>query len=217
MRYIASLGARLEIIVQMPYSIDIGAFRGVAIRPLDSAYRLLHSGQLIERKGVMPFLHAMARHAAAHPDRRLEIWFVGDGPLRAAIETVTLPPNLHIQLLGHLPYNKLPDLYAQCGIQAFPTLSDEWGIVVNEAMAAGLPVLGSIHSQAVEELVRDDVTGWLFDPSVPLSLDHAIERAMRTPPTLLDLMRARAIATVADFTPARMADRMVEACNLALR
>ncbi len=216
-RYVANLGVPSERIVQMPCSMDLHAFGGIPTRPADSAYRLLHVGQLIERKGAIPFLEAMARHAAANSARQLEIWFAGDGPLRPAVETASWPANLHIRLLGHVPYSELREIYAQCGIQAFPTLSDEWGMVVNEALAAGLPVLGSIHSQAVEELVREGINGWLFDPSDPNSLDRAIERAMVTPVATLDLMRAHAIATVADITPDRMADRMIEACRLALR
>ena len=50
------------------------------------------------------------------------------------------------------------------GVLVFPTLADEWGLVVNEALAAGVPVLGSLYSQAVEELVRDGENGWTFRP-----------------------------------------------------
>ena len=56
----------------------------------------------------------------------------------------------------------MAEVYAKASLFAFPTLADEWGVVVNEAMAAGLPVLGSIYSQAVEELVEDGVSGWVF-------------------------------------------------------
>jgi glycosyltransferase involved in cell wall biosynthesis len=215
-RYMVALGMPPEGIVQMPYSMNLGAFRGMATRTADSEHRLLHVGQMIERKGVVLLLRALARHAAANPNRRLEIWFAGDGPQRHAVETASRPANLCIRLLGHVPYGALREIYAQCGILAFPTLSDEWGMVVNEAMAAGLPVLGSIHAQAVEELVRDGITGWVFDPGDPLSLDRAVDRAMATPATALDVMRAQAFDAVGNITPERMADRMIEACRLAV-
>lgn len=216
-RYLAGLGASSERIIQIPYSMNLGTFRGIPTRPPDSAHRLLHVGQLIERKGVMPFLQAMSRYATANPARRVEIWFAGEGPLSRAVATASVPANLSIRLLGNIPYGELREIYGQCGIHAFPTLSDEWGMVVNEAMAAGLPVLGSIHAQAVKELVHDGLTGWLFDPFDFTSIDDAVERAMLTPLAALDLMRTHAMAAVADITPGRMADRMIEACNVALR
>ena len=61
-------------------------------------------------------------------------------------------------------HERMAEVYAKASLFAFPTLADEWGVVVNEAMAAGLPVLGSIYSQAVEELVEDGVSGWVFRP-----------------------------------------------------
>lgn len=51
-------------------------------------------------------------------------------------------------------------------------------MVINEAMACGLPVLGSVYSQAVEELVTNDVNGWTFAPDRPEEVDAAIARAM---------------------------------------
>jgi glycosyltransferase involved in cell wall biosynthesis len=124
---------------------------------------------------------------------------------------------LHIRLLGHLNYDELRDLYMRHGILAFPTLSDEWGLVVLEAMAAGLPVLGSIHAQAVEELVQDGINGWTFDPVDNGEMDRAIERALATPAEVLNAMRARAMATVEHITPGGMADRMIDAFQFAMR
>jgi glycosyltransferase involved in cell wall biosynthesis len=178
---------------------------------------MLYVGQMIERKGAMRFLGALARYATANPNRQLQIWIAGDGPQRPTVEKTTWPANLHIRLLGHVPYGNLRETYTQCGIHVFPTLSDEWGMVVNEAMAGGLPVLGSIHSQAVEELVRDGVTGWVFDPTDLASLDRALHRAMMTPATALDAMRSQAIDAVASITPESMANRIIEACRFAAR
>src|SRR5436190_875726 len=70
------------------------------------------------------------------------------------------------------------EFYSQAGILVFPTLADEWGLVVVEAMAAGLPVLGSLHSQAVEDLVTDGLDGWTFRPDDCASLRSALNRAL---------------------------------------
>ena len=79
---------------------------------------------------------------------------VGSGGLSSKIEQLCAPDNLDITLLGPQPYDQLQKIYQKAGVLVFPTLADEWGIVVNEALFAGLPVLGSIYSQAVEGLIR---------------------------------------------------------------
>jgi glycosyltransferase involved in cell wall biosynthesis len=215
-RYMIELGVPPECVFQMPQAVDIEAFRGIPTRPADCAHRFLHVGQLIERKGIVEFLRAMARYAESSPSRRLEVCFAGTGPLRSAIQSMSCPANLHIHLRGHANYSELRDIYMRSGILAFPTLSDEWGLVVLEAMLAGLPVLGSIHAQAVEELIQDGVNGWTFDPVDTTGMDRAIKRALATPTEVLDAMRARAMAAVDHITPERMADRMVEACRFAM-
>ena len=106
--------------------------------------------------------------------------------------------------------------YARASILALPTLSDEWGLVVNEAMAAGMPVLGSVYSQAVEDLCVEGQNGWRFRPDAPGEIDAAIERALATPPDELEAMRNRARETVEHLTPEYVADRFVDAIRAAL-
>jgi hypothetical protein len=111
-----------------------------------------------------------------------------------------------LQLLGEVPYKDLPRVYQECGVFVFPTLADEWGLVVNEAMASGLPVLGSIYSQAVEELVEDGVNGWVFRPDRSEELYRALERVFSTPAAALDQMRVRARERAEKLTPGWAAD-----------
>jgi glycosyltransferase involved in cell wall biosynthesis len=84
---------------------------------------------------------------------------VGDGPEAVRLARVPLPGNVTVRCSGTVAYEQITGAYARAGLFVFPTLAYEWGLVVNEAMAAGLPVLGSVYSQAVEELVRDGVSG----------------------------------------------------------
>jgi hypothetical protein len=119
-----------------------------------------------------------------------------------------------LSLLGAVDYDGLSRIYGDCGIFVLPTLADEWGIVVNEAMAAGLPVLGSIQAQAVEELVEDGHNGWRFDADSADSALAALSRALATTPEALEAMREAAQRTVAAITPDAMARRMRAACDL---
>jgi glycosyltransferase involved in cell wall biosynthesis len=202
-RYIAGFGLPQKRIYRINQPVDVALFAGEPRRrPDDANTRLLFAGMLTPRKGLLPFVDCVAGWARANPQRSLELWWLGDGELRDALAAADLPGNVSQRFLGHVAYSELPQFYAQADMLMFPTLLDEWGLIVNEAMAAGLPVLGSIYSQAVEELVEDGRTGWLFDPLQPASMRAALDRAMAMPAAGLVTMRAAARARIADLTPA---------------
>jgi glycosyltransferase involved in cell wall biosynthesis len=92
-------------------------------------------------------------------------------------------------------------------------LADEWGLVVNEAMASGLPVLGSLYSQAVQELVEDGVTGWTFHPDRADEMYTAVDRALSTGEDRLEEMRVSATTRVEYLTPDYLAERILEAIH----
>ncbi len=206
-RYLHSLGATDGKIFRVPYTTDVSRF---AAHPLqrreDQARRFLYVGQLIERKGLLPFTRALSRWAEANPDRIIEFHLAGEGPLREILLRQAVPPNLKLAFLGNIAYWDLPAIYADAGIFAFPTLADTWGVVVNEALASGLPVLGSVYSQAVEELVDDGRNGWLFRPDDAEGMYQAIDRSMHAGLETLHNMRECARATALKMTPASVAN-----------
>ena len=89
-------------------------------------------------------------------------------------------------------------------------------MVVNEAMAAGLPVLGSLYSQAVEELVRDGHNGWYFRPDSQGEMYSALDRALNTSDAKVLEMRSNARKTVEYLTPAYEADQVLGAVHFVL-
>jgi glycosyltransferase involved in cell wall biosynthesis len=195
-----------------PSTTNIAPFSSVALQRLDqSSHRLIYVGQLAERKGLLPFVETLSRWAMEHGNSFVQFWIVGDGPLRPKLAQTSWPPNLEVRFLGNVAYEDLPMLYAQGRILVFPTLADEWGMVVNEALAAGLPVLGSLYSQAVEELVQEGVNGWTVRPDQPQEMFFALNRALTTSNECLDRMRIAARESVVHLTPEFVADRVVEA------
>lgn len=211
-RYIERFAVPPRQIFRVPYTTEMSAFMATPPhRAPDQAYRLLYAGQFVERKGLIPFLTALARWGENHPDRAVEFWLAGDGPLRAALHAMPLPPNVTLRFLGNVAYDDLAALYAQVGIFVLPTLADEWGVVVNEALASGVPVLGSVYSQAVEELVHDARTGWTFRIDRADEVYAALDRALTTAPEMLDAMRPHAREAVRDLTAPLIGQRIVEA------
>lgn len=211
-RYIARFGVPDERIVRVNQPVDVARFAAARrTRPDGAATRLLHVGSLTSRKGVVPFAERLAAWARRHPSRALEVWWLGDGEQRAELDALDWPANLRPVFLGNVPYADVPGVYAECDVLVFPTLLDEWGLVVNEAMAVGLPVLGSIYSQAVDELVVEGETGWRFDPLDEADVAAALDRALGASPDALAAMRAAARRRIEGLTPEAAARRIADA------
>jgi glycosyltransferase involved in cell wall biosynthesis len=155
----------------LPYCCDVARFEHpdagevAAVRrrfALDGKMVLLFSGQLIERKGVDTLLAAFQRLAPRYPDAALLI--LGDGPLRGELAG-SLTPEIagRVHFAGRLPQALLPAYFAAADVFVFPSRHDGWGVVINEACAAGLPVIASRQTGAARDLVIDGVTGFLVE------------------------------------------------------
>jgi hypothetical protein len=216
-RYVESLGVDPSRIFRCPYAASpIFLERGSAFRPSEIAHRLLYPGRFVDIKGVLPFLEVLRRWAEAHSDRAVDIDFVGEGPLERAIAVFPMPQNVRIKVFGKTDYDQLPAVYQARGILVLPTLQDEWAMVVNEALASGMPVLGSRYSQAVEDLCIDGVNGWTFRPDVGNEMEQALDAAFATTCDELNAMRHAARESVSDVTAQLAAQMMCDAVEHAL-
>jgi glycosyltransferase involved in cell wall biosynthesis len=211
-RYISSLGYPQRRVFLLPQTVEV---RDLARVPLfrfgEAAHRILIVGNLVERKNIGGFLRVLGCWCEDHPERNVDVSIAGDGPERKNIESEPRARNLAVRLFGNVSYSDLPRVYEQAGALAFPTLADEWGLVVNEAMAAGLPVLGSLYSQAVEDLVSDGENGWVFHPDQSEEVYMKLDRFFATPDDDLNRMRSRARETAVQLTPESMANGIVNA------
>jgi glycosyltransferase involved in cell wall biosynthesis len=119
----------------------------------------LYAGRLVREKGIFDLLHA---YGALQPELRESVGlvFVGDGPERSALlehAAATNPGS--IQIVGFAQREELAAYYALADIFVFPTHTDPWGLVVNEAMACGLPVIASQATGCVVDLVAHGRNG----------------------------------------------------------
>ncbi|HET6389275.1 glycosyltransferase [Hyphomicrobium sp.] len=122
--------------------------------------------RLVSKKNLPFLIEAYARYRSAHSDQPWDLVIAGDGPLREAVtdRASELSVTSSVHLLGHKSYAALPGIYARAGAFVLPSIVDEWGLVVNEAMAAGLPVLVSEGAGCQRDLVEGGVNGFSFDP-----------------------------------------------------
>ncbi|HEY0672864.1 MAG TPA: glycosyltransferase family 4 protein [Longimicrobiales bacterium] len=177
--------------LQVPYTTDTAPFLALPLEP--RGRELLFVGSLTRRKGFHLLLDACAAH-------KFKLLVVGDGPLRREQPT--------IEYAGNVPYDDLPRWFARAGFLIMPSLADEWGVVVNEALAAGVPVIGSNYSQAVAELIEEGRNGWRFDPTDADAVAGAIKRALATDDDTLQRMRAQAREAARALHPDAAAERI---------
>ncbi len=171
--------------------------------------RFVCIGQLTERKGVTQLVSELEEYCLANHQREIELDLIGDGPQREILSTRNYPSNLKVNLLGHLSYEQMSQQLENSGILVFPTLADEWGLVVNEGMQAGLPVLGSVYAQAVTALVRDGENGWQYCPGKKDDLTRALNNIFSVDRSSLLKMRHAAQQTVTHITSENVASKAV--------
>ena len=204
-------------LLHVPYTAHPGMlFTGGTNRPATRRHRMLYVGQLTERKNPLAFLRCLMRWCADHPSREVELSMAGRGPLVEPIRELVKPANFRLELLGAVPPENLPGVYQTHGLMVFPTLADEWGLVVNESMHSGLPVLSSIYAQATLDLIREGENGWRFAPDDDAASYAGIDRALSSSVNRVDAMAAAARLSVADRTPLWSGRLLAEAARAAI-
>lgn len=209
-RYLEQFSASKDKLFHFPYATsDQCVYEGPVARADEPNNKLLCIGQLTHRKGVMDLLLSMRKYCQRLPTRSLELTLIGSGPLYQPLADLSLPDNLSLRLTGHLDYGSMNQEMERAGILVFPTKADEWGLVVNEAMQAGLPVLGSIYAQASTTLIREGENGWLYDPHDKQQLFEKLDQIHRLDADRILPMRSAAQDTVATITSASSAEKAV--------
>ena len=217
------MGASQERLFPYPYSIDNARFAEKARSILDQRERKLASlnliptlptlllcGKLIPKKRPDLLLEAVS---AAGLAEGVNIVFVGEGQLQPQLIARSAELNLaRVAFTGFLNQTAMPTAYALGDI--FCLLSDTpdetWGLVVNEAMACGMPVIVSESCGCVPDLVAEKGTGWAVPPG-------DLEATIRTIKTAIaqrsswSIMGEKGLAVIANHTFARMAEGILEA------
>lgn len=158
--YLMGLGAPPARIFRAWNTVDLAAFAGAPLPPAPPL-RLLSAGYLRRGKRVDLILRAVAR--ARDLGGSVEIDIAGDGPRRAALEALARDLGVPARFLGHRAPEEMPAVYRACNAFAFASEYDIWGLVLLEAMAAGLPCFASVRAGATRDVVEDGRTGFALD------------------------------------------------------
>ena len=186
----------------------------------------LASARFIEKKNLPTLIRAYAEYrdrsrgtGVTDPGYNGAPWdlvLLGDGPMREALNTQLSTLNLHdcVHLPGFKPYDELPVYYALANSFVHASTTEQWGLVVNEAIASGLPVIVSERCGCVPELVQGN--GFTFNPMDEAELASLLLRMA----TLSDGDRKRlgdaSYKIAANFSPERFGKGLEQAIQLAL-
>jgi glycosyltransferase involved in cell wall biosynthesis len=199
-RYFLSLG---RLVAKKNLTLLIDAFAGLAPSPDGTHHHLVFVGSGEEERTIR-------RRADA-----LGLSFIDHAP-GGAVETVAAADQPAVHSYGFRQVAENPVFYGLATAFVLPSLYEEWGLVVNEAMACGLPVLVSQTAGCAEDLVIPGVTGFLFAPDDTGGLRGSLQN-LADDPTLAARMGRASFAHIAGWGCRRFAEGALQAWNAAVR
>jgi glycosyltransferase involved in cell wall biosynthesis len=137
---------------------------------LDYAPTILFVGRFIESKGIDMLLEIVEKIK-----KRVQVLLIGGNRTQLS-NIINKKINNNTKVIEFLNPMQLKDYYDLSDIFILPTCKDVWGLVVNEAMARGLPIITTLNSGAGLELVENGINGFLFDINNYISVAELINR-----------------------------------------
>ncbi len=171
--------------------------------------RILFVGKLVQSKRPLDLLRAAALIQAR--GGQVEVAFAGAGEVEAGLERAAADARISATFHGFVNQSELPAVYAAADVIVSPSV-ETWGLVVNEAMACGVPAVVSDAVGCGPDLVEEEQTGMIFPLGDIPALARAIEAVLAFDPA----RARRAIAArMAVYSPNRTAQGIMEAAVAA--
>jgi glycosyltransferase involved in cell wall biosynthesis len=221
LRYLKDLGIAEQRIFTAPNAVDTFLFAACAEEARGDAEKVRerHSlppryflcvGRLVRAKGVFELLEAYAQ-LSAEVRAEIGLVFVGEGADRAALteRASQIAPGT-IQFAGFVHRENLPEFYALAEALIFPTHSDPWGLVVNEAMSCGLPVIVTSVAGCAPDLVQDGWNGYVVESADSELLAGAMLRFVKKPASRME-MGSRSRERIEANSPRHWAEGIMKA------
>jgi 1,2-diacylglycerol 3-alpha-glucosyltransferase len=169
----------------------------------------LYVGRLAPEKNLLSLVRAFARYRAEGGNWSLVL--AGAGSLNAELraECAVLGIADHVHFPGMKRTAELPACYAFASCFVLPSIREPWGLVVNEAMASGLPVLVSKRCGCAADLVEEGSNGFLFDPCDEAALSQHLQWMSSLSSQRRDEMGQRSREIVSQYSPENFANEVV--------
>jgi glycosyltransferase involved in cell wall biosynthesis len=166
------------------------------IRPPSGVPHLIYLGQFARHKGLMVLIEALKM--LKHCDVPFRCSIFGDGPLRQELDGFVATSGLQdsVTLRGAIPHSEVARLLSEGDIYIAPGLVEPWGLTVNEAIQAGLPIIVSRGVRGGSELVEIAGCGLVVPPGDAVALAKALNTLICSP-----LERERLGGRGLDFAP----------------
>lgn len=219
-----SFGIAQDRIFLTPYAVDNAFFlaKAASARPrraelraelgvLDDRPIILTSGKLYERKAPLDLLEAFVE---VRRQFVAKLVFLGDGPQRHEVEQRARAAGIAEDVLvtGFRNQNQLPNSYVAADLFAFPTHFETWGLVVNEAMLCGLPVVCTDRVPAHRDLIIPGETGEVYPAKDTSALADILRRCLADP-ARLNHMGQMALERIRHWSLERCVEGVVSACT----
>ena len=176
----------------------------------------LFVGRFIRRKGLTTLLEAYRRYSRAMSGNSWGLVLVGEGEDLRMHETMMAKYPL-VKFVGGKFGEEICPYYALAGALVLPSEVETWGLVVNEAMASGLPVIVSKGVGAGRALVEEGRNGWTFEPGDAAALALLMERVATLSDDERRAIKVRSEESVGRYTLDTFADSAIRAANMPRR
>ena len=209
--YLRNLRVADEKIFSAPNAIDNDLFATAANNAKQNAVSrrkdlglperyFLFVGRLVREKGVFDLLAAYAKLDASLK-KQFGLVFAGDGACRQQLkeQAASITPGT-VTFAGFSHREQLAAIYGLADALILPTYSDPWGLVVNEAMACGLPIIVSQVAGCAADLVKDNWNGFQISPRDVLSLHLAMEN-LAVHDEQRETMAANSLQRISGYSP----------------
>ena len=184
---------------------ELGQFRS-SLGFSENDFVVLFAGKLEPRKNPFYLKEIWENITSAN----VKLLFVGNGRLEHELKAVCKNDD-RIQFLDFQNQTQMPKLYQSCNALILPSVSETWGLTINEAMASGIPVLASEKCGGAIDLIQDDC-GFIFPLNDPQLLANTIEN-WHDDEELYKNLKINAKQRIKEFSY----EKIVEAVNQQMR
>lgn len=213
-------GARADRVLKLTHTVNLEELgkhaslnrsRRTVLRERDGlrGTTFLYVGRLWHGKGIESLVEAFGIFQATSSEEAT-LYIVGDGQAEQSLKSFVQTNRISNVVFGG--FKQKPELfecYVAADVFVFPTLGDPYGIVVDEAMACGLPVLSSTAAGEIRSRVIEGVTGYLFEPGDTRQLADSMSKLVADPDRLQRMGEASR-ARVQDATPTKWASQFMD-------